>query len=147
MNIQQTAKIVSYLFLLLIIIVSPLQAGEIRVTLKGDALTSAPLYAELVMADKTEWESPIQQLQINISDKNPVFSFVDISEDFYAIRLFLDLDANGELNLTRRGMPLEPIGFSFCKPAKKSVPRPMDCSFFHDKANTEIEINLIHLQR
>lgn len=147
MNIQRAVKMIKWLFLTLIIIVPPLQANEIRVTLKGEALTTAPLYAELVLANQDEWESPVQQVKTNISNKNPVFSFIDIPDERYAIRLFLDLDLNGKLNLTRRGMPLEPVGFSFCTLAKKSEPRPLDCSFYHNNINTEIEINLIHLQR
>lgn len=134
--------------LLVILLITPvLQAGEIRVTLNGEALVAAPLYAELVLANQVEWSPAIQQLRVDVSEQNPVFSFVRIPEGLYAVRVFLDLDEDGKLNRSRRGLPLEPVGFSLCALQERSEPSPMDCGFVHDQAQTAIQLDLIHLKR
>lgn len=135
-------------FLLVVLFMVPsLQAGEILVLVKGDALVSAPLYAELVVADQAEWSPAKQQLRVDISASEPYFRFVQIPEGQYAIRVFLDLDGDGKLNRSRRGLPLEPIGFSLCTLEQRSEPVPSDCGFVHDQAQTEIQLDLIHLKR
>lgn len=124
-----------------------LQAGEIRITLKGEALVAAPLYAELVLADQLDWNPAVQQLRVDVSKQNTQFSFLKVPDGQYAIRVFLDLDGDGELNRSRRGLPLEPVGFSLCALQERSEPTPMDCGFLHDQTQTEIHLHLIHLKR
>lgn len=136
-----------WLFFILILTTPLLEAKDIEVRLKGAALVTAPLYAELVDASQSEWSPAVQQIEVNIAQNHPVFSFFDVPEGIYAIRIFLDLDSNGELNRSRRGIPLEPIGYSLCGIERKSEPQPFNCGFIHSQEETSLDINLIHLKR
>lgn len=136
-----------WLFFILILTTPLLEAKDIEVRLKGAALVAAPLYAELVDASQLEWKPAVQQVEVNIVQHQPIFKFVDVPEGIYAIRVFLDLDKNTKLNRSRRGIPLEPIGYSLCGIERKSEPQPFNCGFIHSQEVTEIDINLIHLKR
>lgn len=136
-----------WLFLILALTTPLLEAKDIEVRLKGEVLVAETLYAELVDASQLEWNPAVQQVAVNIAQDHPLFSFFDVPEGIYAIRVFLDLDNNGELNRSRRGIPLEPIGYSLCGIEKKSEPQPFNCGFMHSQKKTKIDINLIHLKR
>jgi uncharacterized protein (DUF2141 family) len=136
-----------YSLLLSLLLTSSLQAADIHVTLRGEALVAAPLYAELVAADQTDWGSALRQVQVQVSPEQPDFYFLQVPEGDYAIRLFLDLDGDGRLALSRRGMPLEPVGFSPCAVTEMVEPLPSDCGFVHDRAVTPVVIELIQLRR
>ena len=66
-----------------------------------------------------------------------------IPEGSYAIRVFLDQNANGRLDLGRRGVPLEPFGFSLAAGRKVlGVPRIDSAGFRFSPPEQRITIRL-----
>lgn len=56
-------------------------------------------------------------------------SFANLSPGQYAIRLFQDIDANGELNTSLLGIPSEPYGFSNNAPVRFGPPSWSEARF------------------
>lgn len=139
--------------LLLLLISSQTLAGDIIVQVRTDSALEAPVYAELVPASQSDWQPVIEQKQSTLTktstgmETGTEIIFEDIDPGRYAVRLFADLDEDGELDVSLRGLPREPVGFSTCAVAGRREHPPEDCAFEHTKPQTAIAVELVNLRR
>jgi len=138
-RILQTVKKASYRTgLLLLLVGSSAQAGDILVTVEGIQATGA-VHAALVSGEQKRWpEQPLRQQQ----NDNGQLRLVDLPPGRYAIQLYQDRNGNGQLDQGRRGIPLEPVGFSANPPLVNGKPSPRDSQFEHGTADTRLHIRL-----
>jgi uncharacterized protein (DUF2141 family) len=138
-RILQTVKKAGYKGgLLLLLVGSSAQAGDILVTVDG-IQASGTLHAALVNAQQQGWpEQPLRQLH----SEDGQLRLVDLPPGRYAIQLFQDSNGNGQLDQGRRGIPLEPVGFSSNPPLLNGKPKPSDSLFEHGAADTQLRIRL-----
>lgn len=135
----QTVKKAGYQAgLLLLLVGSSAQAGDILITVDG-IQTTGTVHAALVKAEQKSWpEQPLRQQQ---SDDGQL-RLVDLAPGRYAIQLYQDSNGNGQLDQGRRGIPLEPVGFSANPPLLNGKPTPADSLFEHGPADTHLRIRL-----
>lgn len=112
------------------------QAADIRIQV--DDTARGVLHAELHSADAMLWDAPLQQL----SGSREALVFRDVPPGHYAVQLFVDENANGRLDLTRRSLPTEPVGFSGNPRLLKGKPAPPGCAFEHGEADSLVPIEL-----
>lgn len=112
------------------------QAADIR--LQVENVDQGVLHAELHAADATHWDAPLQQM----SGSRETLVFQDVPPGRYAVQLFVDMNANGQLDLTPRGLPAEPVGFSSNPRLFKGKPEPQCCAFEHSEVDSLVPIEL-----
>lgn len=112
------------------------QAADIRVSV--NTTEQGTLHARLHAADAENWESPLREAR-GTPDR---LVFDDVPPGRYAIQAFLDLDGNGKLDVSPRGIPEEPVGFSGEPRLGKAKPSPASCAFEHDAAVSDLGIEL-----
>ena len=112
------------------------QAADIR--LQVENVAQSVLHAELHSADATRWDAPLQRM----SGSREALVFHDVPPGRYAVQLFVDVNANGRLDLTPRGLPTEPVGFSSNPRLFKGKPAPSGCAFEHGEAASLVSIEL-----
>ena len=62
----------------------------------------------------------------------------------YAVQLYQDSNGNGRLDLSPRGVPQEPVGFSGNPSLVKGKPSPRACLFIHGEADSLVTLRLQH---
>jgi hypothetical protein len=112
-------------------------AADLRLVLDAP-LGSGTLYASIHAADAPDWDAPLQSLQ---SDTEGA-SFKDLPPGRYAVQLFVDLNGNGALDTSPRGLPREPVGFSQNPSLLRGQPEPSDCAFELGERNAELRVRL-----
>lgn len=123
---------------MLLLLSSCAQAGDILVSVDGIHATGV-VHAALVNAGQKHWpEQPLRQLH---SDHGQL-RLADLPPGRYAIQLYQDRNGNGQLDHGRRGVPLEPVGFSANPPLVNGKPSPGDSQFEHGTADTHLRIRL-----
>ena len=138
-RILQTVKKAGYQAgLLLLLVSSAAQAGDILVTVGGIQATG-PVYAALVSGEQNRW--PEQPLRQQRSD-NGELRLDNVPPGRYAIQVFQDSNGNGLLDQGRRGIPLEPVGLSSNPSLLNGKPPPADSLFEHGTADTQLHIRL-----
>jgi len=139
-RILRTVKKVGSRAGLLLLLVCPLtQAGDILVNIAGIQAKGA-IHLALVPAEPGPW--PAQALR-QLSSEGNMLRLTDLPPGRYAIQLFQDSNGNGRLDQGRRGIPLEPVGFSANPPLLNGKPGPMQAGFEHGAADTRLSI-LLH---
>lgn len=138
-RILQTVKKAGYQTgLLLLLVSSCAQAGDILITVDG-IQTTGTVHAALVSGEQKRWpERPLRQQQ---SDDGQL-RLIGVPPGRYAIQLYQDRNSNGQLDQGRRGIPLEPVGFSTNPPLLNGKPAPVDSLFEHGTADTQLRIRL-----
>lgn len=124
--------------LALLFVGQPVWAGDILVHLQGKQAIGT-VHLALVSADQKHW--PEQLLHAVHSDES-VLRLRDIPPGRYAIQVYQDSNGNGLLDLSPRGIPLEPIGFSGNPSLFTGKPSPLKCLFEHGTTDTELNIRL-----
>ena len=135
-----------YTFLLLLLLASRALAGDIVIHISNTPPAGTNVYAELVAASQSDWQSPVAQ-RAQVLTESSTIHFEDIAPGEYALRLFADLDADGELTVSRRGLPLEPVAFSTCPVIGRREHQPGDCAFVHTDELTRLSVTLVNLRR
>ncbi|MBV7561127.1 DUF2141 domain-containing protein [Pseudomonas sp. sia0905] len=115
----------------------PAQAGDLLVRVQGTQ-GDAPLYLGLVSADQPGWE-PLLRMQQGSGEQLIV---KDVPPGRFALQLYQDSNGNGRLDLSLRGIPLEPVGFSANPTLLKGKPAPKAAQFEHGDDDTLIDIRL-----
>lgn len=113
-------------------------AGDLEVRLEGWT-DSGPVRAALVRADQPDWPAEPLRQTTNQADR---LSFGDLPAGRYAIQLYQDSNGNGRLDLSPRGIPLEPSGFSGNPPLLKGKPKVADSAFAHGAGPSLLTIRL-----
>lgn len=129
--------------LALLFVSSPAAAGDILVKVQGGQ-AKGTLHLALVPADQPEWDGQILR---QIRGDSSELRLTDVPPGSYAVQLFQDLDGDGALALSPRGVPREPVGFSTNPSLFKGKPTPPQCLFEHGGGDTLITVKLRGKQR
>lgn len=113
-------------------------AGDIVVNIEG-VEADGEFGVALVFADKKEW--PITPLREVHSSERTV-RLRNLPPGRYALQLYQDSNGNGRLDLSPRGVPLEPVGFSANPALLTGKPTPLKCVFEHGGGDTDVQIKL-----
>ena len=136
--LQTVKKAGSATGLLLLLVSSWVQAGDVLVKVEG-IQASGTLHLALVSAEQRSW--PEQPLRLLRGEGN-LLRLSELPPGRYAIQLFQDGNGNGQLDHGRRGIPLEPVGFSANPPLLNGKPTPGDSLFEHGTADSQLRIRL-----
>lgn len=138
-RIIKTVKKAGYRASLLPLLISACaQAGDVLVTVDG-IQASGRVHAALVNAPQKHWpEQPLRQPHRDGTQ----LRWRDLPPGRYAIQLYQDSNGNAQLDQSRRGIPLEPVGFSSNPPLLNGKPTPGDSLFEHGTADTQLRIRL-----
>lgn len=126
-------------YLLTSIVSLPALAGQLTVQLDGQP-NEARVHAALFSEQANNWSA--EPLAIASSSQTTLV-FTDIPAGRYAIQLFADRNANGQLDSSPRGIPLEPVGFSNNPSLMQGKPSITQCIFHHSGGDTPLQIRLI----
>ncbi|WP_373389341.1 DUF2141 domain-containing protein [Pseudomonas alcaligenes] len=122
----------------LLFVSSPVRAGDIVVRVEG-IQASGNLYLALAPADRDDWgDRPLQQLHAGTGE----LRLPDVPPGRYAVQLYQDSNGNGRLDLSPRGVPQEPVGFSGNPSLLKGKPSPRACLFTHGEADSLVTLRL-----
>lgn len=113
------------------------QAGDLLIRVE-DNQSDATLYLALVAAEQESWEPMLRELQ----GAGEQLILKDVPPGRFALQLFQDSNGNGRLDLSPRGIPLEPVGFSSNPSLFKGKPKPKDAQFEHGEEDTLIGVRL-----
>jgi uncharacterized protein (DUF2141 family) len=113
-------------------------AGDILVRVEGKQAKGA-LHLALVRADQPDWEPHLIGLT---QAEGTELRLADVPPGRYAVQLYQDLDGDGTLALSPRGVPQEPVGFSSNPALIKGKPKPRGCLFEHGVGDTRIVLKL-----
>jgi uncharacterized protein (DUF2141 family) len=118
------------------------QAADIQLSLVGGASDGAWVYAALVAADQPDWSHPLRTLR-----SQQDLYFPDVPPGDYAVQLFVDRNGNGQLDLSPRGIPREPVGFSANPSLFTGIPAPSKARFTHGAQTSVLPIRLRQAKR
>lgn len=113
------------------------QASDLLIRVEGNQ-SDAPLYLALVPAGQKSWEPRLRELQ----GEGAQLIVKDVPPGRFAIQLFQDSNGNGRLDLSPRGIPLEPVGFSGNPSLFTGKPAPKHAQFEHGADDTLLDIRL-----
>jgi len=113
------------------------QASDLLVRVEGNQ-SEARLYVALVPAEQKGWEPTLQTLQ----GSGEQLIIKNVPPGRFALQLFQDSNGNGRLDLSARGIPLEPVAFSGNPSLFKGKPKPKDAQFEHGAEDTLLTLRL-----
>lgn len=116
--------------------IATLEAADVQVQV--DEFPRGTLYGQLHAADAADWDAPLRQSV----GEGTGFVFSDVPPGRYAVQVFVDVDGDGQLDISPRGLPREPVGFSSNPRLFKGKPTPEGCAFEHGEENSLVEIRL-----
>ncbi|MBD1391212.1 DUF2141 domain-containing protein [Neiella sp. HB171785] len=98
---------------LLIPIANTCHAGTLDVTIDNNQPTG-PMMVEVYdnQSNYQDGKDPIARFKMPAKDKPLQFEMSDLASGDYAVRMFQDLNSNGQLDANWLGIPNEPYGFS-----------------------------------
>lgn len=124
------------------------QAQTASITLKIQGIDEAKGIMSIALFDNEEDYSSEENYafagEIPVKSKEFIYVIKDIPYGTYAIKIFYDVDSNGEMKKNWIGMPKEPFGFSNDAKAKMGPPSFENASFVV-KGDTEAVVNLVEL--
>lgn len=124
--------------LALLLVGAPALAGDIVVRVEGQQAVGT-LHLALVFADQPAWENrTLRQIE---SAQSPL-RLRNLPPGRYALQLFQDSNGNDQLDLSPRGIPLEPVGFSANPTLLNGKPKPLQCLFEHGSGDSEVLVRL-----
>jgi len=115
----------------------PVSAGDLLVHVEGKR-GEGDLHLALVDASQPAWEPILRHLRSG----ETLLRLEDLPPGSYAVQVFQDSNGNDRLDLSPRGIPLEPVGFSRNPSLFNGKPTPQDSRFEHGAATTEINLRL-----
>lgn len=101
---------------------APVLAAPVEVEVANIQSSSGKVY--VAVFDEAGWNAyePVAAKIIPVSDDGVSANFEGLAPGQYAIRLFLDENGNGELDLGQFRIPVEPYGFSNDAPVMMGPP-------------------------
>jgi uncharacterized protein (DUF2141 family) len=126
-------------------------AGSLVVTVTG-LPPDGVLYAELHAVPDgvrsrrgrrpARWETPVDRRRAPVSGPEAELQFDALAAGRYAVRVFVDQNANERLDANARGIPEEPFGFSNDAIARLGPPRIEAAAFSHTDAGSRISLRV-----
>jgi uncharacterized protein (DUF2141 family) len=135
--LQTVTRLCQLCLLVPLLACQSLQAGDLLIDVEGKQ-DQANLYLALVPADQQDWQPRLRELQ---GTETPL-RLSDLPPGRYAVQVFQDSNGNGQLDLSPRGIPLEPVGFSGNPSLFGGKPTPQDSLFEHGTTDTLISVRL-----
>ena len=133
---------------ILVLISTGMLAQTANITLKVQGITEAKGLMSIALFDNEEDYSSEENYafagEIPVESKDFEYVIKDLPYGIYAIKVFFDMDSNGEMKKNWIGMPKEPFGFSNDAKAKMGPPSFENASFVV-KGNTDAVVNLVEL--
>ncbi len=124
--------------LFLLLVGAQAVAGDIVVKIDG-VQAEGNIALALVFADQQAWpQTPLRSL----NSTETTLRLRNLPPGRYALQLYQDSNGNGQLDLSPRGIPLEPVGFSANPPLVNGKPTPLKCLFEHGQGDTDVQIKL-----
>ena len=117
----------------------PVFAGRLVVQLDKQP-SEIIVHAALMSEQVSDWSN--EPVAIT-SSASTTLIFENIPAGRYAIQLFADRNANGRLDSSPHGLPLEPVGFSNNPSLLRGKPNVAQCVFHHSGGDTSVHIRLI----
>lgn len=114
-------------------------AASLEVRINGIAAPGT-VHAALHAGADADWQG--QPLALARSDDGPLL-FEDLPPGRYALQLFQDINGNGQLDLSKRGIPREPVGLSGNPPLRQGRPALAECLFEVHPGSNRIDIRLV----
>ena len=120
-------------------------AGTLEIEV-AEIPVSGQLYVKLHAVGSGEtlrrFGEAVARAQMSAAPGSTVVRFEALTFGRYAARVFLDTDGDGRLDVDRRGVPIEPFGFSNDARGRLGVPRPASAAFDHERTVTRIRLRL-----
>ena len=135
--LQTVTRLCQVCLLVPLLACQSLQAGDLLIHVDGKQ-DQASLYLALVSAEQPDWLPSLRELH----SEETLLHLVDLPPGRYAVQLFEDSNGNGQLDLSPRGIPLEPVGFSGNPSLFGGKPTPGDSFFEHGETDTQISVRL-----
>ena len=124
------------------------QAQIANITLKVQGIEEAKGIMSIALFDNEEDYSSEENYafagDIPVKTKDFTYVMSDIPYGTYAIKIFYDVDSNGEMKKNWIGMPKEPFGFSNDAKAKMGPPS-FEKASFEVKGDMDTVVNLVEL--
>lgn len=136
--LQTVTRLCQVCLLVPLLACQSLQAGDLLIEVQGTS-DQANLYLALVPADQQDWQPSLYELQ---GTQTPL-RIAALPPGRYAVQVFQDSNGNGQLDLSPRGIPLEPVGFSGNPSLFGGKPKPSDSLFEHGTTDGVINVRLI----
>jgi uncharacterized protein (DUF2141 family) len=136
--LQTVTRLCQLCLLVPLLACQSIQAGDLLIQVEGKQ-DQANLYLALVSADQQDWQPSLRELQ---GTQTPL-RLSDLPPGRYAIQVFQDSNGNAQLDLSPRGIPLEPVGFSGNPALFGGKPKPSDSLFEHGTTDSVISVRLI----
>lgn len=137
--LQTVTRLCQLCLLVPLLACQSLRAGDLLIEVEG-VQDRANLYLALVPADQQDWQPSLRELQ---GTETPL-RLSDLPPGRYAVQVFQDSNGNGQLDLSPRGIPLEPVGFSGNPALFGGKPTPSESLFEHGDTDSIIGVRLIH---
>ena len=117
-------------------------AADLTVQVTGLEEASGTIYVALF--DEAGWStnSAVGTARIDVTDAAPSAQFDGLAPGTYGVKLFQDLNGDGELALGNFGIPSEPYGFSNDAPVRFGPPRFSDAGFERTETGASQSITL-----
>lgn len=87
-------------------------SADLTVTVEGIAQTKGSIMIGLFDEASYSGDGAVDGAQVTVDGDAITVTFADLSSGEYAVRLYHDLNSDGELNTNPFGMPTEPYAFS-----------------------------------
>lgn len=113
-------------------------AGDIVVNVEG-VQAEGEFALALVFADQPTWPQTVLR---EVHSREHTVRLRNLPPGRYAVQLYQDSNGNGQLDMSARGMPLEPVGFSANPALLMGKPAPLKCLFEHGGGDTPVPIKL-----
>jgi uncharacterized protein (DUF2141 family) len=137
-NHPSVTKLARSAGLFLLLVGAQAVAGDIVVKIDG-VQAEGEFGLALVFAEQPSWP-PTPLREVHSSERT--IRLRNLPPGRYALQLFQDSNGNGQLDLSPRGVPLEPVGFSANPALLMGKPTPLKCGFEHGSGDTEVQIKL-----
>jgi len=132
-------------FIMLYSLATAQQPGELSVTIRNIYPAEGELYIA-IYDDPSSYLNPDAALQrrvLKVEADTLQLRFSNMQPGTYAIAVFQDLNGNGLLDESGKGIPLEPFGFSNDARGKLGPAKYKNASFTMNQ-DMKIEINLVN---
>ncbi len=88
------------------------ESATVTVNVEGFKKQQGAIMAALVDANGYKGGKPVQARKVDVDGDVVILTFSDLPAGEYAVRMFHDVNSDGQMNANAFGMPTEPFAFS-----------------------------------